>query len=424
MTSKSFLLENPSRYPELSTLSMNVFYAQKNKDIKQCKSNCRNIDVDILYPTSYPFNCNSSKQSNKDKESRESMSFSPVDALALSEYSSHDFSSPINNITSMGSPSFTFLSLPIEIRLKIYLLLLPPRHHKITTQIPHNGCYFPPKCLPPCAAQSFYPLSPDTPEKLTTYKVLSANSHTDHPNPSIHTRILSVCRQTKEEAEEVFYGNANSIWDFGMHIEAVQPFWTDRSQGARGWARNLKIAREVPELALMAAGSDVVWGSFCAFITGELLGLKNLDLTVWGNPWRRDDGVGSEVGEMGDLMVIDGDGDEMREVRKSVLRERERWSLPDWEYMKELLAHEGLRSAKITCWGFREGVKRSWAKWMLESRSLMEEMVREGEVVQDVLVWNGGAGGSGVAVGVGIDIVGRGGKIPEMYSQSFGGRLM
>ncbi|KAF7931342.1 hypothetical protein EAE99_003813 [Botrytis elliptica] len=395
MTSKSYLLENPSRYPELSTLSMNIFYAQKNKDIKQCKSNCRNIDVDILYPTSYPFNCNSSKQSNRDTELRESMSFSPVDTLALSEYSSHDFSSPINKINSMANPSFPFLSLPIEIRLKIYLLLLPPRHHKITTQIPHNGYYFPPKCLPLCAAQSFYPLSPETPEKLTTYKVLSANSHTDHPNPSIHTRILSVCTQTKEEAEEVLYGNGNSIWDFGMHIEAVQPFWSDRSQGARGWVRNLKIAREVPELltASVSASIDVVWVNFCAFITRELLGLKNVDLTVWGNPWREELLDSSAVGGMGEAMSIDGDA--VGEARRSTVASREMWTLRDWEYMKELLAHEGLGSAKVTWWGFREGVKSSWAKWMLESRSLMEEMVREGEVVQGMLVWNGGGGGSG-----------------------------
>ncbi|KAF7912576.1 uncharacterized protein EAF01_001597 [Botrytis porri] len=393
MTSKSFLVENPSRYPELSTLSMNVFYAQKNKDIKQCKSNCRNIDVDILYPTSYPFHCHSSKQSNKDKESRESMSFSPVDSLALSEYSSHDFSSPINNNNAMANPSFPFLSLPLEIRLKIYLLLLPPRHHKITTQIPHNGYYFPPKCLPLCAAQSFYPLSPDTPDKLTTYKVLSTNSHTDHPNPSIHTRILSVCKQTKEEAEEVLYGNGNSIWDFGMHVEAVQPFWMDRSQDARGWARNLKIAREVPEVGMGVGGSgDVVWGGFYGFITGELVGLKSLDLTAWGNPWMGEARDGSEVVETGDVMALDGD--EAREVRKSAIKARNSWSLRDWEYMKELLAHEGLRSAKVTCWGFREGVKSSWAKWMLERRSLMEEMVREGEVVQDVLVWNGGGSGN------------------------------
>ncbi|TGO27694.1 hypothetical protein BPAE_0038g00400 [Botrytis paeoniae] len=294
----------------------------------------------------------------------------------------------------MANPSFPFLSLPIEIRLKIYLLLLPPRHHKITTQIPHNGYYFLPKCLPLCAAQSFYPISPDTPEKLTTYKVLSANSHTDHPNPSIHTRILSVCKQTKVEAEEVLYGNGNSIWDFGMHIEAVQPFWTDRSQGARVWARNLKIAREVSELGMGASASvDVVWGNFCGFITRELLGLENLDLTVWGNPWMEESLDSSEVVEMGDAMLLDGDG--VGEVRKSAMKSREMWTLRDWEYMKELLAHEGLRSAKVTCWGFREGVKSSWAKWMLESRSLLEEMVREGEVVQDVLVWNGGGSGSG-----------------------------
>ncbi|KAM0305004.1 hypothetical protein ACHAO8_011268 [Botrytis cinerea] len=319
------------------------------------------------------------------------MSFSPVDALALSEYSSHDFSSPINNLKSMANQSFPFLSLPTEIRLKIYLLLLPPRHHKITTQIPHNGYYFPPKCLPLCAAQSFYPISPDTPEKLTTYKVLSANFHTDHPNPSIHTRILSVCKQTKEEAEEVLYGNGNSIWDFGMNIEAVQPFWTDRSQGARAWARNLKIAREVPE-SLMGAciDIDVTWELFCGFITRELLGLKNMDLTVWGNSQAEESRDSSESVDMVDVMSVDG-GD-VPEASKSLLESRglDTWTLRDWEYTKELLAHEGLRSATVTCWGFREGVKSSWAKWMLESRSLTEEMVREGEVVQDVVVWDGG----------------------------------
>lgn len=178
-----------------------------------------------------------------------------------------------------------------------------------------------------------------------------------------------------------------------MHIEAVQPFWTDRSQSARGWARNLKIAREIPELAMGAtARIDVVWGHCCGFITRELLGLKNVDLTVWGNPCVEESLDSSEVVET-DAMSLGGD--DVGKASRSTVKSRDVWILRDWEYMKELLAHDGLRSAKVTCWGFREGVKSSWAKWMLESRSLMEEMVREGEVVQGVLVWNGGGSGSG-----------------------------
>ncbi|KAF7860734.1 hypothetical protein EAF04_008252 [Stromatinia cepivora] len=380
MASQFSFLKNPSRCPELSMLSINVFYAQKDINIKRCKSNCRSIEVDILYP-SCPLDYNSLEHTSTDMDGKNPC-LSPADALTPCEHSSHE---SINHLASASGKSyFPFLSLPIEIRLKIYLLLLPPRHHKITTQIPHNGYYFPPICIPARAAQSFYPISPDNPEKLTTYKTLSANSHIDFPNPSIHTRILSVCQQIQEEAEEVLYGNENSIWDFGVNIEAVNPFWRDRSQGARAWIRNLKVAREIPELKIYA-GIDVVWENLCETITHELSGLRCLDLTVWGGTGDKSFLQNFDSFETTQLSSTGDDN----EAQRSMENLRNRRNLHEWDYTRKLLAHDGLRSAKVTWWEFRTGAKTFMAKWMLENRLWTEDMIREGAVVQDVAIWNG-----------------------------------
>lgn len=163
-----------------------------------------------------------------------------------------------------------------------------------------------------------------------------------------------------------------------MNIEAVNPFWRDRSQSARRWARNLKIAREIPEKP-MCARSDVVWEDFCELVTHEMSGLRCLDLTVWGDAmWPSLQGVF----ESGVLQL------EPKDEQEFTKRLIER-NLCDWSYTKQLLEHEGLRSAKVTWWGFRAGVRTFLAKWMLESCLLTEEMIREGEVVQGVVVWNG-----------------------------------
>ncbi|KAI9644590.1 hypothetical protein NHQ30_006611 [Ciborinia camelliae] len=381
---------DPSGCPELPFLSINVFYAQRDTNIK-CRCNCQSIQVDILYPTSYPLDFKSLEHTDKEPEeimeqAKNPSSLSPAEALTRFEHSSHELYSPINNCPTSGQSSFPFLSLPIEIRLKIYRLLFPPRHHKITTQIPRSGYYFPPTCTPLFAAQSFYPISPNDPDKLTTYKILSANSHPDHPNPTIHTRILSVCRQIQEEAEEVLYGNENSIWDFGVNIEAVSPFWLDRSKGARGWVRNLKIAREIPTTEWI--GGDGLWEDVCKFMTREFADLRCLDLTVWGDATVEHHVEGLFISRILPLQPID-------DLEKEYAQRRMETDPCEWGKLPE---HKGLRRAKVTWWGFRGEVKSFLAKWMLENRLLTEEMVREGEIVQGVVLWNGNGKENGVDV--------------------------
>lgn len=391
MASQSTLLDDPSGCPELSYLSINVFYVQKNTDIKSCRSNCRSVDVDILYPTSYLLDNNSSEHPSTDRSLEESMeqaknhSLSPKDTLKPFDHSSHELSSLINNCSLTRDKSFfPFLSLPIEIRLKIYLLLLPPRHHKVTTQVPHNGYYFPPTSIPIFSAQSFYPISPDRPDKLTTYKVLTANSHIDHPNPSIHTRILSVCKQTKQEAEEVLYGNVDSIWDFGMNIDAIKPFWLDRSPSARGWVRNLRIARESLRPTICTP-RDVVWEDVCKLMINELRGLRTLDLTTWTDAAVSNHLPRFDLSEISEAPPSSGE----HEARRISTEKSSTLNLHEWKFTERLLEHEGLRSAKITWWEFKEAAKVFLVKWMLESCLLTEEMIKEGEVVQGVVVWNG-----------------------------------
>ncbi|KAB8289641.1 hypothetical protein EYC80_010555 [Monilinia laxa] len=221
------------------------------------------------------------------------------------------------------------------------------------------------------------------PEKLTTYKVLTANSDIDHPNPSIHTRILSVCKQTKQEAEEVLYGNEDNIWDFGMNIDAVKPFWLDRSPSARGWVRNLRIAREILGPTIYTPG-DVVWEDACELIINELRGLRTLDLTIWG-----DAAVSNHLPGFDSSEMSEASSSEDHEVQKPLMNNSSTLDIREWGFTKRLLEREGLRRAKVTLWGFRRGVKMFLAKWMLESCLLTDEMIREGEVVQGVVVWNG-----------------------------------
>ncbi|TVY18121.1 hypothetical protein LARI1_G004068 [Lachnellula arida] len=290
-----------------------------------------------------------------------------------------------SNASRVSPPStpFRFLDLPLELRLKIYTYLLPARAHTIATQIPHNGYFFNTASLPSHSASSFYPFGRSMTQNLTTYKVLTDNFRSGYPSPSIHPEILRVSKQLHGEAEPVLYAANGALWDFGVHLDALLAFWGDRSQAARACVRNIRIAREIPTLGASNSNSNVSvdahWLKLCTFIKNELVGLKELDLTVWS-------GSGS-VASFPAFDVSGGNGGEEERLR-------------EWEWTKELLDMDALRCARVTWWGFKsvegEGTAAagfdSWmAGRMVADKLARDRMVKQGLVVEGSLVVSGRA---------------------------------
>lgn len=400
-------LEDPSGF-----LSVNIFWEHK-KGVRLCKTNCRSIEVPLLYPASLsiPFSGSSSNSECEGFEEEIGFAGERKEALGhpaeqkMAADQEHPEISPITNLSRVPSASLTsstqttfqFLGLPLELRLKIYTYLLPSRHHTIVTQLPHNGYFYNTSSIPAYSAQSFYPFGTKAPNNLTTYKVLSSNFRSSFPHETIYPAILGTSRQVKEEAETVLYGSSEAVWDFGVHSDACRAFWEDRSSNARKLVKSLRVAREVPcfDDGEVKGGVDERWVEFCHFLKSEMSGLRVLDLTVWGSggsaasfPSAGIASLGLSVGEMG------GDWIE-EEVEIERMREEERkWR--EWEWISELLQMDALRQAKITWWGFEnlgvggtngEGAFDSWlAGRMVGDKLVRDRMVREGVVVEGVVV--------------------------------------
>jgi hypothetical protein len=298
---------------------------------------------------------------------------------------------------------FRFLDLPLELRLKIYTYLLPPRIHKIVTQNQNTGYFFNTSNVPQASAIS-YPFG-RTPASTTgphhpspTYKVLTQNFRVAYPEPSINPEIFRVSKQIKSEAEPILYGAKDTIFDFGTSIEVIERFFGERSAAARGVVRNVRIAREIPAMenrdGFLAKSVDEKWMRVCNYLRTELPGLRMLDLTMWSSSGS----VASfpvSIEEVGLVSTRDGRnasvvelGDHWELQKKQQEVERE-WK--KWEWTKHLLAMENLRRAKITWWGFcnvpgHDGEKQGFDSWlagrMVADRLVRDRMCREGIVVE------------------------------------------
>jgi hypothetical protein len=370
-------------------------------------SNCKSIEVVVLYPAIASSNNNTdprkpqTRNQDEDKESVPERKIEFDKNMAPTQEPTADLLSPTPRDDAPYSEQqqnqeqgiFRFLGLPLELRLKIYALLLPPRSHTIVTQIPHNGYFYNTSTIPLHSASSFYPFGTSAPAKtktqnLTTYKVLNRNFRTDFPKVSIHPELLRVCRQITNEAEPVLYGALDTEWDFGTSIEAVAPFFGDRSQEARNCVGRVKVAREIRDDAA-SEYVDYAWERVCKYITTELLGLRTMDLTIWSSS-------GSTASFPASILP------EGTEEKESEVETGRKWK--EWEFTKRLLEKEGLRSAKVTWWGFQgskwegdvEGVQErgqgfdSWlARRMVQDKVVRERMVGEGVVREESIVLAG-----------------------------------
>jgi hypothetical protein len=382
-------------------------------------SNCRNIEVDVLYPVgsdlTSPLEIFPPSKNFTSEMKVEGCDFSEVlsemddqgpvlfpgdtsTSISLVNSSSHDLP-PTYSPISPPEEIFRFLDLPIELRLKIYGYLLPPRAWKISTQIPHNGYFYNTSTIPLHSVSSFYPfgttapsntnLNSKTKNNLTTYKILNSNFRSEYPLPSIHPQILLLSKQIHAEALPVLYGGKEVSFDFGIHIEAALAFFSDRGREARGYVREVRVAREIPCVGnrdgLVAKPIDNLWVRFCGFLEREMKGVRGLDLVIWSSSGNvasfPPSPVTSDALEGGRL-----DGEDR------VLEEKERemqlkWR--EWEWTRDLLRMEALRKAKVTWWGFegQDGGFDSWlAGRMVGDRLVRERMIREGMVVEGFVV--------------------------------------
>ena len=393
--------------PEPSVfLSLNILFKQKQGRL--CKTNCREIEVAVLYPASYFSSSPSENPITQDEEvgvesaeklgDKESSSTEalehPAAMCEISPISSRD-AAPLS-ATTKAEDVFPLMSLPLELRLKIYTYLLPPRHHTVVTQLPHNGFFYNTSSVPLYSAQSFYPFGTRAPNNLTTYKVLNSNFRSSFPSSGIYPEILRVSKQVKSEAEPVLYAGNGVVWDFGIHLEALKAFWGDRSAEARGMVRNVRVAREIPCLenldGVVSKEADPRWVSLCEFLRAELTGLRMLDLTIWSSSGSTSSfPVSASAPDALSVTARDEDKVE-KKMREEELR---RWK--EWEWTHELLQMGALRQARITWWGFQsirgENGENDFDSWlagrMVGDRVVRERMVREGAVEEGVVVLRG-----------------------------------
>lgn len=244
--------------PKRPALTVNIFRDHAVSPLR-FKSTCRRITVPLLLPRG--------RIGNLDNE-------------------------PANDVEKTGenaSIAFPFMSLPIEIRLQIYALLLPSRRHLIRTQHPLNGSYY--SEAPLHSASSFYSpwpsrfqqqQIPSHTTRLTTYKVMNENV-LDSPLPSMYVQILRVSCQVHAEAESVLYGR-QTTFDFDSYADAIIPFFSDRSLNSRSFIRRISLTvellREPSDVKGGAETSNVLWHDVCDFLIREFPNLRILDLTM------------------------------------------------------------------------------------------------------------------------------------------------
>jgi hypothetical protein len=393
-------------------LSVNLIWEHK-KGIGLRKKSCRSMEIGVLSPPSslsphWDITGHEMAADAKENTWPEESPVAHADAAEERPQEPPEISRRATqqheNHPSRGGPSgattFPFLHLPIELRVEIYGYLLPPRRHKIVTQLPHNGYFYSTIFIPAHAGQSFYPSGLCPANKLTTYKVLSSNFSRSYPSKSIHTEVMRVSKQVRDEAEMVLYGSSENVWDFGTHLDACVAFWGDRGPGARKYARSLRIAREIPSSKSDWEDKNVdsTWIQFCHFLKTEMTGLRTLDLTVWG------DGGGLASFPVPVPLLVAGMAaaaasgrdweEEAAEVEPKLEMER-MWSR--WDSIRDLLQMDALRTARITWWGFDSvesgGAKGAFDGWlaarMVGDSLVRERMVREGVVQEGVVVLSG-----------------------------------
>lgn len=165
----------------------------------------------------------------------------------------------------------TLLSLPAEIRLQIYELLLVNQESDV----------IPIRTEEPAVFDGKRSLD----RRRTTYRIMSGRFRacsfqtTYHlaAKSSIYPSILGVNQQLHREASHVLY--SSHVFDFGQNVECVIPFFRDLTPTALSTIKRINIVQRA--LPYIKEFDRCEWRSVCKFIS-ENLELTQLRLGILG----------------------------------------------------------------------------------------------------------------------------------------------
>ena len=168
-------------------------------------------------------------------------------------------------------PKASFLSLPLEIRLEIYDLLL--------------GCHAANNILIRTESPGEYGSKKIKDRKRTSYRIMSGRFRacsvetTYHlvGNPDLHPSILGVNKQIHSEASLVLY--SSHIFDFGIDVESIIPFLSDLSLIALSSIKQVNMVQRA--LPYIKDFDRAEWRNVCQFISRNMR-LEQLGLGVLG----------------------------------------------------------------------------------------------------------------------------------------------
>lgn len=163
----------------------------------------------------------------------------------------------------------------------------------------------------------------------------------DDDGGTVHTAILFVCKRIHAEAEAVLY--SHSRFDFGIYVEAVRPFWGDRSVVARGCVREMGfgvgIEEEGWEESLEGVRAGMVAGVL-GWLGNESMfgGLRTVRMSVLGLQRKLSLGIG-EGG-------VEGDGDQTLNAKVGIPKDKE------LEVLRSVIMNAELERMRVEWTGF------------------------------------------------------------------------
>lgn len=171
------------------------------------------------------------------------------------------------------------MRIPPEVRMLIYPYLLNATHRSQSTIAIRNQLRPPTTSLKKKRRTSYYVLERTLtlPCYKTTYGLIT-------PPAGMHTAIMCVNRQIREEASHFLYGRHE--FHFGADLEAVTPFLEDKTGSTRGLIRDVSLRRRIGVGVL--EGDGCVWTSMCRSLR-TLPSLRKVTLIIEGGqpdrPW-------------------------------------------------------------------------------------------------------------------------------------------
>jgi len=165
----------------------------------------------------------------------------------------------------------SFVSLPCEIRLEVYRLLLACHDtNSLSIRTESPGAYV---------------ASKETKLRRTSYRIMSGRfracsvetTYRLVGNPGLYASILGVNRQIHSEASHILY--SSYIFDFNIDVEGVIPFLGDLTPSALSSIKRINIVQRA--LPYIKDFDRAEWRNVCAFVSSNMR-LEQLGLGILG----------------------------------------------------------------------------------------------------------------------------------------------